>query len=676
MSSYLQPIFKNIPREIKVLHQFVNWQAEERDGKITKPPYKPSGGYAKSNDPSTWSIYRACMLASKNYDGIGFVLTSDDPYIALDFDKCRCPAFNLIDPIVERHVKNIDSYTEISPSGRGLRVLVKASLTVSGTKKGSFEIYSSGRYVTLTGHTLPDYPHTIEKRQVEIDQFYKEVFTKKNRRKIIITECPNESFNPDERLIKALESTNGKAIQQLLNGDFSNYPSQSEADLALCSHLAFWLNGDKAIIDKVFRGSKLFRNKWDEIHFSSGETYGEHTIQVAVDTTPETFDQGQKERQHEPQEENTTANLTAFPPIISGAAGEFAKVYSSVLEAPEHFFFISYLTCLGNEIADKVTLKTEIMPQPRLYVLLLGESADDRKSTAISKTIDFFRSCLPDFNTSMGVGSAEGLQKLLEEKDNLLLCFDEFKQFVSKCKIDSSVLLPCVNTLFESNRYESRTKKNNIKIASAHLSILAASTISTYERTWDAAFTDIGFNNRLFLVPGSGKKQFSIPQRVSKEDWRCLNKLLFDVLDHAGNGLELDFTDEAKKLFHKWYMGLERSIHTKRLDTYAMRLMILLAVNKRKSVVDTEIVSDVIALCDWQLKVRRRYDPIDADTAVAKIEEKVRRMLKEGRKTERHLKRGVHVERTGLWAYNQAIKNLQGAQEINYDKKTKKWGIC
>lgn len=676
MKNCLPPIFENIPQELKKISKFVNWKFEKQNGNPTKPPYQPNGYHAKPNDPSTWSSFEACKKASNKFNGIGFVLTDDDSYVGLDFDKCRCPAFNLIDPIVEQHVKKINSYTEISPSGRGLRVLVKASLPVSGKKKGSFEIYSSGRYVTLTGHVLPDYPNTIEKRQAAIDQFCKEVFTKIRRRKIIITECPNESFNPDERLVKALESTNGEAIQKLLNGDYSNYPSQSEADLALCSHLAFWFNGDKAIIDKVFRGSKLFRKKWDEVHYGSDETYGEHTIQVAVETTPETFDQGQDERQQEQQEENTTAKLPAFPPIISGAAGEFAKVLSSVLEAPEHFFFISYLTCLGNEIADKVTLKTEILPQPRLYVLLLGESADDRKSTAIIKTIDFFKLCFPDFSISWGVGSAEGLQKLLEEKDKLLLCFDEFKQFVSKCKIDSSVLLPCVNTLFESNRYESRTKKNNIKITSAHLSILAASTISTYERTWDAAFTDIGFNNRLFLVPGSGKKQFSIPQRVSEEDWRCMKMQLSDVLHHYSNSVELDFTDEAKELFHNWYMGLERSIHTKRLDTYAMRLMILLAVNKMKSVVDTEIVSDVIALCDWQLNIRRRYDPIDADTAVAKIEEKIRRMLKEGRKTIRELKRGVHIERTGLWAYNQAMKNLQSAQEINYDKKTKKWGIC
>ena len=138
--------------------------------------------------------------------------------------------------------------------------------------------------------------------------------------------------------------------------------------------------------------------------------------------------------------------------VISGAAGEFANLYSQYLEVPRHFFFMSFLTCLGSLVADQLTLASELDPQPRLYTLLLGESGDDRKSTAISKTVNFFQETSAGFPVCWGVGSAEGLQKKLERGKKLVLCLDEFKQFISKCKIDSSVLLPCVNTLFESPR--------------------------------------------------------------------------------------------------------------------------------------------------------------------------------------------------------------------------------
>jgi len=215
----------------------------------------------------------------------------------------------------------------------------------------------------------------------------------------------------------------------------------------------------------------------------------------------------------EPEEPvETEGTSLVFPDIMAGAAGSFAYVFSSHLESPKHFFYISYLTCLGNCITKRVQLISEISPQPRPYVVILGESADDRKSTAIDKTVNFFRDTLPNgsFLTCYGVGSAEGLQKKSVEGRGLLLVFDELKAFIGKCKIDSSVLLPCVNTLFESNRYESKTKKSEINIQDAYLSILAASTIQTYERCWDPAFTDIGFNNRLFLCPGKGKRRFDV----------------------------------------------------------------------------------------------------------------------------------------------------------------------
>ena len=147
------------------------------------------------------------------------------------------------------------------------------------------------------------------------------------------------------------------------------------------------------------------------------------------------------------------------------------------------------------------------------------------------KTISHFKDAMQTFDVCWGVGSAEGLQKRLEDiGGGLLLCLDEFKQFVSKCTITSSVLLPCVNTLFESNRYESRTKSVDINLTDAYLSLLAASTVQTYERTWDGSFTDIGFNNRLFLVPGTSQKKaldtppgtHGIRKDTSSSNWsRC-----------------------------------------------------------------------------------------------------------------------------------------------------------
>ncbi len=356
--------------------------------------------------------------------------------------------------------------------------------------------------------------------------------------------------------------------------------------------------------------------------------------------------------------------------VMTGAAGAFAHLYGSYMESPRPFFYMSYLTCLGGYLSGSLTIDSELRAQPRLFTLLLADSADDRKSTAITKTTSFFRESIADFDICRGVGSAEGLQARLEGTNKkLLLSFDEFMAFVGKCKIESSVLLPCVNTLFEENDHESRTKKNTVLLNNAHLSILAASTIATYERTWSPAFTDIGFNNRLWLVTGKGGRLFSCPRMIPEESKRLARSKLSAVLDHAAKHPVMVIEDAARGLYDDWYLTRPATIHGKRLDTYALRLMSLLAVNDLKPEVDVETVEKVIKLCDHQHDVRQLHDPVDADNVVAKLEEKIRRVLKaKGQANNRELKRALHTSQTGLWFYNTALENLTKAKEVAFDK--------
>lgn len=386
-------------------------------------------------------------------------------------------------------------------------------------------------------------------------------------------------------------------------------------------------------------------------------------------------------REHAPEPEHdpiTPGNGSplAFPAhIMTGAAGSFAGTLSDYMEPPGHFFFMSYLACLGSILSNRITLKSELHPQPRLYLVVLGESADDRKSTAISKTVDFFLSAVTDFRVCFGVGSAEGLQRRFLKDANVLLVYDELKAFVGKAKVDGSVLLPCVCTLFEANRYESHTKDRETVLTGACLSILAASTIETYERCWDSAFQDIGMTNRLFIVPGQGKRKHAIPGQVPGHEWDIMKNDLGKILRVASATPELDVTHGARTLYESWYLSLEQSIHTKRLDTYALRFLILLAVNAAKCEVDEPIVQDTIDLMNWQLQARRMHDPVDADSAVAKIEEKIRRILTTGARSERDLKRAVHYNRIGTWVFSNAVRNLTKSNEIHFDKAAKSWGL-
>jgi hypothetical protein len=367
---------------------------------------------------------------------------------------------------------------------------------------------------------------------------------------------------------------------------------------------------------------------------------------------------------------------SAFPAkIMNGVAGDFAKLFASYLESPEQFFFFSFLTCLGSMLADRLTINSQIEPQPRLFTLILGESADDRKSTAIAQTTKFFRETFTDaFCTCYGTGSAEGLQQKMKRNNKLLLIYDEFRQFVSKCKIESSVLLPCVTTLFESNHYESQTKNHSLVLDNAYLSLIAASTVQTYETMWSSAFIDIGFTNRLFLVTGSGKRRFAIPDQIPDNAILRLKQDVVDIARNVSTIHRLEVESAAKEHFEKWYLALEQSLHAKRLDGFALRLMPLLAINAGKTSIDKTTAENATALCDWQLEIRKAHDPLDCDNKLAEAEQKIRRALRSrGPLRERDLKRACNANRMGIWIFNRAKENLLQAKEIGFDKKSSEY---
>lgn len=670
---------KNIPDELKVLCQWVCWQGKPLDnGKLSKIPMDPKTGRASSTtDPTTWGEFHEALAnhRSGKADGIGFVFTKDDPYFGIDLDGC-VNANGKAEPWITDFLR-MQTYWEITVSMKGLHGIGRGKLPPGSRRKGNIEMYDEGRFFVMTGHALPkDYFRQIRDCSAEIVTMHKKIFSGNGQS--IKTLSHTESTDLIQR---AMNAKNGETFGKLWCGDFSDYPSQSEADQALCNLLVFWTGKDPARVDSLFRQSKLFRPKWDEKHYGDGRTYGQATVENAIKNTTDVYNPERAviKAPAAPEKIEPEKSITLpFPDeIMTGAAGEFATVYASHLEPARHFFFMAYLACLGSIIADRVFLQSEISPQPRLYLLLLGESADDRKSTVITKTVGFFRSVLSDYGVCWGVGSAEGLQKELEKRPRLLLAFDEFKSFVSKCQIESSVLLSCVNTLFESDHYEAHTQKRSVVLDGVSVSVLAASTIATYERTWDPSFTDIGFNNRLFLVPGRGSRRFSFPERIPLADRERLQVELIEVIKFVGERRELNITQEARDLYERWYLDLETSVHSKRLDTYAMRFMQLLAANEKRSEIDADLIKKVTDLMNWQLRVRRLHDPIDADNKIAGMEEKIRRILgcrdavKEA-KTERDVKRYAHVDKTGLWVFETAKNNLIRAQEIGFDSKTRK----
>jgi len=277
----------NIPAVLKNLDQWVLWKLEERDDKPTKIPYRPNGKKARSNDRETWSSFEKVVTKYKEgrYAGIGFVFSKDDPYCGIDFDEVTDVLGDVLPDTMEI-VKQLNSYTEFSQSGNGLHVLVEAQLPPGGRHR-KIEMYQFGRYFCMTGNHLKVTPLTIEKRQAEVEELHKKFFSESPPKQ------EEKSTNPPpekedlrsctEEQAKLIEEgfkrKNGKKFAKLWRGDWEgDYPSQSEADMALAGLIARLTNCDKLLTDSIFRVSKLYRDKWDKKHYDSGESYGERII--------------------------------------------------------------------------------------------------------------------------------------------------------------------------------------------------------------------------------------------------------------------------------------------------------------------------------------------------------------------------------------------------------------
>jgi putative DNA primase/helicase len=155
-----QPITENIPEQLTERPQWVCWRFEERDGEQTKVPYTPGTlRRASSTDLMTWRTFSEALEAYERseppYDGIGYVFCSADPFVGIDLDKCRDPEDGEITEWAQKIISRVqEGYVEASPSGTGVHIIIEGTVRDGGMRKGKIEMYSRGRFFTITGETL------------------------------------------------------------------------------------------------------------------------------------------------------------------------------------------------------------------------------------------------------------------------------------------------------------------------------------------------------------------------------------------------------------------------------------------------------------------------------------------------------------------------------------------
>ena len=287
-----------VPDELTALPNWVCYRMEERAGqsKPTKVPYSPSSGEkAKANDVATWTDYETCVAAVERgeYDGIGFEFGSG--YIGIDLDHCRDVETGEVQDWAQDIIAHLDSYTEASPSGTGVHIITKGALPPGRRREGPVEMYAEARYFTVTGAHVAGTPVVVEERSVELQELHTALFPPEEASEAVpATPLPDGTTNllsDAEIVAKASAAANGQKFKALWSGNWQGmYPSQSEADEALCCELAFWTGRDPARMDALFRQSGLYRQKWER------NDYRGDTLARAVGQTAETYTVSKRER--------------------------------------------------------------------------------------------------------------------------------------------------------------------------------------------------------------------------------------------------------------------------------------------------------------------------------------------------------------------------------------------
>lgn len=271
---------QNIPQELKEHSQ---WVVFARNTKI--PISCVSGIKADLEKSIDWvSFNEAYKYYQEHIDkigGLGFVLAND--YIVIDFENFNS---NEQDAIKDEFLNNICSYAEVSQSGNGIHIFCRAKLSKGNrfNEKLNIRILEKGTFVIITGEILPNLPKTIVEASENITKLYNKYFYKEyDETYSFDNESETEEEIEDAEIIDLIKvSKQGELFYKLNSGDWrlAGIQSKEKADKIMCQILAFWCSGNANQIERIYKTTKLYSDKWNE---QQGQfTYGKLLIANAI----------------------------------------------------------------------------------------------------------------------------------------------------------------------------------------------------------------------------------------------------------------------------------------------------------------------------------------------------------------------------------------------------------
>jgi hypothetical protein len=285
-----------------------------------------------------------------------------------------------------------------------------------------------------------------------------------------------------------------------------------------------------------------------------------------------------------------------------------------------------------------------------------------------------------------------GLVKAAKKAEGkpMLLNPDEFSELTGKINIKGSVYTEMLNKLFDARRIGAISKTFDVE-ARIEFSLLSATTDSLWMESFTSDTMQVGFLNRLFVVPAyrtEHRQSAQTPDPAAAAEIR--SRVARALRRVAQVPVRLEMSPEAMAIYGAWSLrcqktpsdgkGTPKMIYHEawaRLETYAQRMAAALTVAgwgrlaldvAVDTVIDPLSMTVACALADWEFQARLWSKPIHADNPYAVREIQLRRYLRRvlQSKGQRVNKRDVQ-RRFGQWgetAFNWALSSMVKGEEI------------
>lgn len=632
--------FDNIPDDLKDLPQWVCWRKEPKvNGGFTKIPLNAyTGGNAQNNNPATWCSYDTAVAAFTRGrgDGIGFVVSANDPYCGIDLDHCRDPLTGHLNALAAEILARCDSYTEVTPSGDGIRVWMKAQLSGSGgNDNNGFEVYDRARFFTMTGEHIGGTPPTIEPRQDIVAALYRKHFPNKTRDSTANgngtahTEFNEAEIDDALRYIPAVDRDIwwrvGMAIHFFDSSDkgYKKWVAWSATclekfNLDDCQRV--WRSFGKSTPDKPITPKTIF-----DLAIARGWT--------------QNIPPGHTAAAESEQDESTSPHVQW--PVLDDAAlfglpGDIVRTIDPHTESDQVAVLLNVLVGVGNVIGSgpHAMVGKDCHPCTE-NVLQVGETAKGRKGTGWSMPryllsladADWAQDCIKS-----GLSSAEGLiyhvrdalykkqpikekgrvvgyedvmiEEAVEDK-RLLIIEPEFASTLTVMNREGNTLSAVIRDGWDRGNLSTLTRNSPLKATGAHISIIGHITKQELLARLDDTSKGNGFANRFLFALVRRSKELPEGGMVPEIQLHALAARLKRVLTFTRTVTTIRRDDEAKALWASVYHDLSEpkpgliGAVVARAEAHVLRLSLLYALLDESDVIRVEHLRAALAVWDY-----------------------------------------------------------------------------